>query len=63
MTSPVLMDFLRVSHFGVFENLMPAPSTVCGVCYGGREGKRGEETRSCVEVASEVTVGRYCVLL
>lgn len=37
--------------------------TVCGVCYGGRGGKRGEETRSCVEVASEVRVGRYCVLL
>jgi len=38
--------------------------TVCGVRYGGREeGKRGEETRSCVEVASEATVGRYCVLL
>ena len=28
MTSPVLEDFLQVSHFGVFENFMPAPSIV-----------------------------------
>jgi len=28
VTSPVLEDFLRVSHFGVFESFMPAPSII-----------------------------------
>ena len=32
MTSPVLEDILQVSHFGVSESFMPAPSTsICGL--------------------------------